>query len=149
MSVLPPMLTPYPLCCPPVLPSLCCPPIRPAPCTPPSQDLEDVRSTMGALDDMRGAEIAMDMELQPIEECYSFLARCGVSVHREEMDRVDSLRYTFKNLQSQAVSCPLLPPQWSLYNPPPHPPGFSTSTPRVHSTTVQEQPTGVCSSLQE
>ncbi len=59
---------------------------------------------MGALDDMRGAEIAMDMELQPIEECYAFLSRCGVSVPREEMERVDSLRYTFKNLQSQAVS---------------------------------------------
>ena len=65
---------------------------------------------MGALDDMRGAEIAMDMELQPIEECYAFLSRCGVSVPREEMERVDSLRYTFKNLQSQAVSDTLLPP---------------------------------------
>ena len=69
-----------------------------------TQDLEDVRSTMLALDDVRAAEITMDMEVLPIEECYAFLSRCGVAVPREEMERVDSLRYTFKNLQSQAVS---------------------------------------------
>ena len=59
---------------------------------------------MLALDDVRAAEIEMDMELGPVEECYSFLQRCGIAVPREEMERVDSLRYTFKNLQSQAVS---------------------------------------------
>ena len=69
-----------------------------------SQDLEDVRSTMAALDEVRAVEIEMDMELGPIEECYSFLQRCGVAVPREEMERVDSLRYTFKNLQAQSVS---------------------------------------------
>ena len=70
----------------------------------PFQDLEDVRGTMAALDEVRTAEIEMDMELGPIEECYGFLQRCGVAVPREEMERVDSLRYTFKNLQAQAVS---------------------------------------------
>ena len=59
---------------------------------------------MAALDEVRAAEIEMDMELGPIEECYAFLQRCGVAVPREEMERVDSLRYTFKNLQQQAVS---------------------------------------------
>ena len=67
------------------------------------QDLEDVRSTMAALNEVRGAEIEMDMELAPIEECYAFLQRCGIAVPREEIERVDSLRYTFKNLQTQAV----------------------------------------------
>lgn len=57
---------------------------------------------MQALDEVRTAEIEMDMELGPVEECYAFLQRCGVSVPREEIERVDSLRYTFKNLQSQA-----------------------------------------------
>lgn len=69
-----------------------------------SQDLEDVRSTMAALDEVRAKEIEMDMELGPIEECYSFLQRCGVAVAREEMEMVDSLRYTFKNLLTQAVN---------------------------------------------
>jgi len=61
---------------------------------------------MAALDEVRAVEIEMDMELGPIEECYGFLQRCGVAVPREEMERVDSLRYTFKNLQAQAVSSP-------------------------------------------
>ena len=68
------------------------------------QDLEDVRSTMQALDEVRAAEIEMDMELSPVEECYAFLQRCGVAVPREEIERVDSLRYTFKNLQAQACT---------------------------------------------
>lgn len=57
---------------------------------------------MQALDKVRTAEIEMDMELSPVEECYAFLQRCGVAVPREEIERVDSLRYTFKNLQAQA-----------------------------------------------
>ena len=69
-----------------------------------AQDLEDVRMMMAALDEVREATIEMDMELSPIEECYAFLQRCGVSVAREEMERVDSLRYSFKKLLSQAVS---------------------------------------------
>ena len=59
---------------------------------------------MAALDEVREREIEIDMELSPIEECYSFLQRCGVAVAREEMETVDSLRYTFKNLLTQAVS---------------------------------------------
>lgn len=59
---------------------------------------------MQALDEVRAAEIEMDMELSPVEECYAFLQRCGVAVPREEIERVDSLRYTFKNLQAQACS---------------------------------------------
>ncbi len=57
---------------------------------------------MKALDEVRAIEIEMDMELGPVEECYAFLQRCGVAVPREEMERVDSLRYTFKNMQHQA-----------------------------------------------
>lgn len=68
-----------------------------------AQDLEDVRCMMLALDEVRASEINLDMELGPIEECYSFLQRCGIVVPREEMERVDSLRYTFKNLLQQAV----------------------------------------------
>ena len=71
---------------------------------------------MLALDDVRAAEIEMDMELGPVEECYAFLQRCGVAVPREEMERVDSLRYTFKNLQSQAVSPHPLPPKAAAFS---------------------------------
>ena len=63
---------------------------------------------MFALDTVRSAEIEMDMELGPIEECYAFLQHSGVYVPREEAERVDSIRYTFKNLQAQSVGvvCP-------------------------------------------
>ena len=67
------------------------------------QDLEDVRSMMTSLHELRGATVEVDMELGPIEECYLFLQRRGIAVHREELERVDSLRYIFKNLQAQAV----------------------------------------------
>ena len=67
------------------------------------QDLEDVRMMMAALEEVRDAQIEMDMELSPIEECYAFLQRCGVTVAKEEMERVDSLRYSFKKLIAQAV----------------------------------------------
>lgn len=59
---------------------------------------------MAALEEVREAQIGMDMELAPIEECYAFLQKCGVSVIKEEMERVDSLRYSFKRLLTQAVS---------------------------------------------
>lgn len=59
---------------------------------------------MAALEEVREAQIGMDMELAPIEECYAFLQKCGVSVVKEEMERVDSLRYSFKKLLTQAVS---------------------------------------------
>ena len=58
---------------------------------------------MTTLHELRGATVEIDMELGPIEECYLFLQRRGISVHREEMEKVDSLRYIFKNLQTQAV----------------------------------------------
>ena len=58
---------------------------------------------MAALEEVRDAQIEMDMELSPIEECYAFLQRCGVTVVKEEMERVDSLRYSFKKLIAQAV----------------------------------------------
>lgn len=67
------------------------------------QDLEDVRSMMTTLHEIRGATVEIDMELGPIEECYLFLQRRGISVHREEVEKVDSLRYIFKNLQALAV----------------------------------------------
>lgn len=68
------------------------------------KDLEDVRSTMLALDDIRVKEIGMDAEMSSIEECYALLSWCGLPVPKEEMEREDSLRYKFKNFQSQAVS---------------------------------------------
>lgn len=71
---------------------------------------------MACLEEVRDAQISIDMELSPIEDSYAFLHKCGVNVAKEEVERVDSLRYSFKRLLSQAVSeanntvCTPLPP---------------------------------------
>ena len=99
----------------------------------PVQDLEDVRLMMAALAEIRDGEIGIDVELIPVEvramrahacthvlvvlhvqvlaadrlllqECYAFLQRCNISVPREEMEKVDSLRYSFNNIMTQSVS---------------------------------------------
>lgn len=59
---------------------------------------------MACLEEVRDAQISIDMELSPIEDSYAFLHKCGVNVAKEEVERVDSLRYSFKRLLSQAVS---------------------------------------------
>ena len=105
------------------------------------KDLEDVRSTMAALNEVRAKEIEIDMELNPIEECYSFLQRCGVAVAREEMETVDSLRYTFKNLLTQAV-CRAVVPSYTTSDP--FLPGPGTRSFDWNSTPVQDQPFGEC-----
>ncbi|XP_071944819.1 dynein axonemal heavy chain 8-like [Antedon mediterranea] len=66
-------------------------------------DLDDVRDAMAALRDIRMNEIRIDMTLSPIEEAYSLLQKFQVTVPREEIERVDSLRYSFQKLSRQAV----------------------------------------------
>lgn len=102
---------------------------------------------MAALDEVRAREIEMDMELNPIEECYSFLQRCGVAVAKEEMETVDSLRYNFKNLLTQAVSrvptqctCSLDRGALCAIGPDPVPPD-------QYPAPVQIQPAGECGSI--
>ena len=46
-----------------------------------------------------------------LQECYAFLQRCNISVPREEMEKVDSLRYSFNNIMTQSVS-PARHRQW-------------------------------------
>ncbi|XP_077985364.1 dynein axonemal heavy chain 8-like [Glandiceps talaboti] len=69
----------------------------------PISDLDDVRNAMGALEDIRNNDIRIDMTLGPIEEAYAMLAKFQVSVAKEEVDRVDTLRYSFQKLVSRAV----------------------------------------------
>ena len=98
---------------------------------------------MAALDEVRAKEIEIDMDLNPIEECYSFLQRCGVAVAREEMETVDSLRYTFKNLLTQAVhSSYLISYANSLVSA-----GSGTEPLDWYPTPVQNQSSGKCGSV--
>lgn len=60
------------------------------------KDLDDVRVAMGALKDLRANEITIDMSIGPIEEAYGMLNRYGITVSREDVEKVDTLRYQHK-----------------------------------------------------
>ncbi|XP_060567173.1 dynein axonemal heavy chain 5-like, partial [Ruditapes philippinarum] len=68
----------------------------------PIRDLEDVRQAMYALADVREHQISIDMGLGPIEESYAMLNDFGVTVHKEENDKVDTLRYSFDKLMAMS-----------------------------------------------
>lgn len=94
----------------------------------PIKDLDDVRTAMGALKEIRENEIRIDMALGPIEvsfttstlfplfycfnyyficilqESYTLLTKFQIQVQREEAERVDTLRYSWQKLQVLSVS---------------------------------------------
>ncbi|NXV72009.1 DYH8 protein, partial [Atlantisia rogersi] len=65
-------------------------------------DLDDVRFAMEALSSIRDNTIEMDMTLGPIEEAYAFLNKFGIEVTKEELEGLDTLRYSFNELQTKA-----------------------------------------------
>ncbi|OWF42162.1 dynein heavy chain 8, axonemal-like [Mizuhopecten yessoensis] len=68
----------------------------------PIRDLEDVREAMAALTDIRENTIQIDMTLGPVEESYAMLQDFGVTIPKEETDKVDSVRYSFHKLISSS-----------------------------------------------
>ncbi|XP_052240013.1 dynein axonemal heavy chain 8-like isoform X2 [Dreissena polymorpha] len=64
----------------------------------PIRDLDDVRQAMTAMANIREHQIHMDMSLGPIEESYAMLNDFGVTIPKEENDKVDTLRYSFQKL---------------------------------------------------
>ena len=47
----------------------------------PIKDLDDIRTAMGALKEIRESEIRIDMSLVPIEVCSSFVTKCAVNIN--------------------------------------------------------------------
>lgn len=68
----------------------------------PINDLDDVRFAMATLKELRNEEIKLDMEVAPIEDSFAMLAKYEISVSKDDIERVDTLRYAWHNLQSQA-----------------------------------------------
>jgi dynein heavy chain len=62
------------------------------------RDLEDIKTAMDTLKEVRDNEIRIDTTIQPIEECYALLQRHDVPVAREEIERCDTLRYNWQKL---------------------------------------------------
>ena len=66
------------------------------------KDLDDIRLTMNALKELRENEIRIDMEIAPIEESYAMLQKHEIEVSKEEMERCDTLRYSWEKLKQMA-----------------------------------------------
>ena len=67
------------------------------------KDLDDIREAMTVLKEIVDKEIEIDMSLGPVEESYTLLQRMSISVPQEEVDRVDTLRYAWQKVQTQAT----------------------------------------------
>ncbi|KAK3754858.1 hypothetical protein QZH41_011331 [Actinostola sp. cb2023] len=67
-------------------------------------DLDDVRSSMAALSEIRESEIKMDMMIGPIEESFAMMNRYGLHYPTSDAERVDGLTYAWKKLTVQAGS---------------------------------------------
>ncbi|KAM6224385.1 dynein axonemal heavy chain 5 [Rhynchocyon petersi] len=68
----------------------------------PITDLDDIRIAMAALKEIREQQIALDFQIGPIEESYALLNKYGLLIAKEEMDRVDTLRYMWQKLLTRA-----------------------------------------------
>ena len=66
------------------------------------KDLDDVRMAMACLREVRSAEIFIDSSIGPIEESYAMLNKHGIPAPREQVERVDTLRYQWEKLTSLA-----------------------------------------------
>ena len=64
----------------------------------PVKDLDDIRSHMGALREIREKEIEIDMTIAPIEEAYILLGKYNLAFNDGNPERVDSLSYGWSKL---------------------------------------------------
>ena len=55
---------------------------------------------MGALQEIREAEIRLDMTISPIEEAYTMLNKYNLSFNDGNAERVDQLSYSWKLLKA-------------------------------------------------
>lgn len=64
----------------------------------PIKDLDDCRVAMACLEKIRESFIEMDMHLGLMEEAYATFARFKIDVPKEDVERVDTLRFNFTNM---------------------------------------------------
>ncbi|XP_065102327.2 dynein axonemal heavy chain 5 [Paramisgurnus dabryanus] len=66
-------------------------------------DLDDIRITMATLKEIREQQISIEFQVGPTEESYSMLHKYGLSVAKEEAEKVDNLRYTWEKLLARST----------------------------------------------
>ncbi|KAM6102183.1 dynein axonemal heavy chain 5 isoform 6-T6 [Theristicus caerulescens] len=66
------------------------------------KDLDDIRTAMSALKEIRELQISIDSQIGPIEESYAMLNKYDLLVAKEETEKVDTLHYTWEKLLVRA-----------------------------------------------
>lgn len=64
----------------------------------PIKDLDDCRVAMKCLETIRENFIEMDMDLSLMEEAYALFVKYKIDVPKEDIERVESLRFNFQNM---------------------------------------------------
>lgn len=64
----------------------------------PIRDLDDCRLAMKCLEVIRDNFIEMDMDLNLMEEAYALFVKFKIDVPKEDIERVESLRFNFQNM---------------------------------------------------
>lgn len=64
----------------------------------PISDLDDVRETMGALQEVQQAEIRIDTLIGPVEESFTLLNRHDLFFSDGNAERIDGVMYAWKEL---------------------------------------------------
>ncbi|KAI5624114.1 dynein heavy chain 5, axonemal isoform X1 [Silurus asotus] len=67
------------------------------------KDLDDIRIAMAALKEIREHQISIDFQVGPIEESYAMLNKYELSVAKEEMEKVDTLRYAWEKMLTRGA----------------------------------------------
>ncbi|XP_061572400.1 dynein axonemal heavy chain 5 [Cololabis saira] len=67
------------------------------------KDLDDIRIAMAAVKEIREHQISIDFKVGPLEESYAMLHKYELPVPKEEVDKVDTLRYTWEKLLSRTT----------------------------------------------
>lgn len=62
------------------------------------KNLDDVRVAMACLETIRDNFIEMDMDLGLMEEAFAAFVEFNIPVSKDDIDRVDTLRFNFTNM---------------------------------------------------
>jgi len=69
--------------------------------TRPCNDLDDVRTHMGALAEIRQSEILIDQTITPIEETYAMFNKYEIAFNDGKPELVDTIQYAWKKCLQQ------------------------------------------------
>lgn len=70
----------------------------------PIKDLDDCRNAMNCLQTIRENFIEMDLDLNLMEEAYGTFAKFKIDTPKEDIERVESLRFNFQQMVNHVSS---------------------------------------------